>query len=142
MAFEILERAESVSPRGSFQTRGDQTKFRSAFYPEGTGPEVSVMSQDGRARLGFKEWVSDKGSSRNIVTVPMMSTKMKEYIVPVEDALEFEKYAGALSVGKVETYLSEKSNNMAPNGTPADVTNVGFTSGGSQSLQTVYASNQ
>lgn len=135
MAFEIIESPQSVSPKGSFQTKSDQTKFRSAFFPEGTGPEASVMSQDGRVRLGFTEFVSETGKNRNIVSVPQMTGKMKEYIVPIEDARKFDQHAAALSLGRVEECLRE--NRLDP--TP---TQVGVISGGTQSNETVFKTPQ
>lgn len=133
MGFEIIETPQAMSPKGSFIPRADQTKFRSAFYPEDAGTETHVMSQDGRARLGFKEWVSEgTAKNRNIVKPQMMQTRFKEYFVPIEDALEFEKYAGAISSGKVDDYLKNRNR-------PASAEQIGIVSGGEQRLETVFA---
>lgn len=134
--FELVENPQAVSPKGSFQTKGDQTKFRSAFYPEDTGTEVSVLSSDGRARLNFVEYVGEK-QSRNLVKVNGMTTRMKEYIVPIEHSKEFDRYAGAISEGKVDSFLQDRSSNMAGRCKVQDGTEIGKESSGSQQLQTI-----
>ena len=129
--FEFIEKPEAVSPKGSFQRKSNPVQFACAFYNEDSGPEVSVISSDGKARLNFTEYVGEN-KSRNIVRVNGISQKMKEYVVPLDQSREFDRYAGAISEGKVISFMEERASNMAGHGRVVDGTELGKVSGGVQ----------
>lgn len=144
MAFEIIENPRAASPMGSFKPHAPQDKFRSVFACVG-GVKKSgwfdehlvrqgITTQDGRAKIAFDEFKDEKNKAH---TIRHDGMELREFVVPVEEALEKEKYDGLLSTGKVNTYLKARGTNAT------EEMPIGLTTGGSQTNleQTIPAIN-
>jgi len=122
--FELLEEAV-FGPGGSFIPQAPQKQFRSAFAcvegekKLGWEDEQSMIqgrtSQDGKAKLVYQQWKDDKGK---VNEVKYQGMRLREFVVPVEDALKMDAYAAKLSA-------IECSKVTAPSSTPATPNSIG-----------------
>jgi hypothetical protein len=106
---------------GTFAPHADQTKFRSLWAcvdgkNDGRWPSVRQAEEgmpvgnNGRMRLPYK---AHKGGEKNSAfhDITFGEVKLREMVVPIEDAMEKDKYEGALSseqVSRFESNLAEK----------------------------------
>lgn len=107
---------------GTFTPHADQTKYRSLWAcvegdNDGRWPSVRQAKEgipvgnDGRKRLPYDEFKGgEKGNAYHEITVGKV--KLREMVVPIEDAVEKDRYEGMLSTREVDRYasaLAEKS---------------------------------
>jgi hypothetical protein len=114
--FEIIENPVSTSPMGSFAPRADQTKYRSVFACTGGEKQAGwqdsysvkngIPTQDGKARLVYSEYSDPVTKKAHAFRWGKMD--IQEYVVPIDQAIEKEKYDAALSADKVVQYLAAR----------------------------------
>lgn len=125
-AIEVIDEP-GFGSGGSFAPKADQKRFRSMFacvdgkkapgWMDEHSARSGVVSQDGRRRLRYEEFTGEN-KQRNQFTVNGMT--VKEMVVPVEAALEFEQHAAGISKDRVDAY------NQIPEALPPSANNVGI----------------
>lgn len=113
MALEIIAEPTGA-PTGSFTPHADQSKFRSAFghiagdgkaqgFITGHSLQNGVPTADGRARMKFTEFKDGKNGFHD---VKFNGLTLREFVTPIEDAHEKDRYDGNLSNERMAGYLA------------------------------------